>query len=136
MVSTTEHAVASRLANLRPALIAAVADQLAAQLPMVGIDQQGEGRAAAHHQRMQATAERFHELVLLGATTDWSMVSYEYRWTARVLGPLGITWDHQRTLIASYFAVAERSADWGDEERAVLKRIGERFVNLGAECYN
>jgi hypothetical protein len=135
MPTTLDLAVANHLNDLRPVLISRVADQLAASLPMVGIDAAAHHPVALHHERMHMTAERFHDLVQLGISTNWELVSFEYGWTARVLGPQGITWDHQQTLLDAYFTAAEQADQWSEEERAVLTALAAQLRARGAAIY-
>jgi hypothetical protein len=135
MPTTTEHTVAQRLAELRSPILAQVADQLSATLPMIGVAPYNPGRDASHHANMYATAQRFHDLVQLGATIDWGMIRFEYAWAARTLRPKGVTWDHQTFLIETYFAIASRLANWSDEERAILGQIARHLYAEGALAY-
>lgn len=136
MPTTLDLAVAHHLNDLRPTLVARVADQLAASLPMVGLAAATAHRAALHHERMRATAERFHDLVQLGVSADWDLVSFEYGWTARVLEPQGISWDHQLALIQAYFAAAEQAEQWSEEEQAALAAIAAQIRASGAANYS
>ena len=135
MTTILEHRIADHLAHLRPALLTQVTEHLATNLPMIGIDQTLVGAYVTHYQQMQATAERFHELVLLAAELDWLLVVFEYTWTARVLQPMGVTWEHQALLIKTYFAVARHLANWSAEELAVLDNLAERLWEEGARAY-
>jgi hypothetical protein len=135
MPSIAEQTVAARLAELRPALVARVAERLAAALPMVGVAPGAAAPAASHHAQMHATAQRFHDLVQLTVAADPSLASFEYDWTSRVLGPKGVTWEHQLQLIEAYFALARQLGAWSAEEQAELDRLAGRLRSLGEQVY-
>lgn len=119
----------------REELASAVAEFLSQALPMVGLDPAMPDRAAQHRERMRSTAQRFHQLVQLGVTADWSLVSYEFSWTAAVLGRMGITWDHQLTLIDAYFEAARALGGWSADDLAALAQIAAQFRSVGAKAY-
>lgn len=135
MPSIVEQTVAQRLADCRPAIVARVAEQLATIMPMVGVAPSAPNRAASHHVQMHSTAERFHDLVQLCATTEMSLASFEYDWTSRVLQPKGITWEHQLRLIEVYFATAAAVTTWSDEEQQALGELASRLRALGSQAY-
>jgi|GEM_PF-2215583 len=134
MQHETELTVARALDAHREELSDQVAEALAGSLPMVGLSPAAPDRAARHHERMRSTAQRFHQLVQLGVTADWGLVAHEYAWTARVLTQLGITWEHQQSLLDTYFQAA-RALPWADEERNTLDGIIAHVRVLGAEAY-
>jgi hypothetical protein len=134
--TVTEHSVAERLAELRPALLAQVADQLASALPMIGTDSYDPGRAANHHAQMLSTVQRFHDLVQLGTTVDWSLVEFECAWASRMLRSKGGIWNHQAFLSETYFSIARRLVEWSDDERAILAEIASHLYTDGASAYD
>lgn len=133
--STVEQTVAQRLADYQPAIVARVAAQLAAELPMVGVDPHVAHPGAAHHVQMHATAARFHDLVQLYATTEPDLVHFEYDWASRVLQPRGVTWEHQLRLIEVYFTTASQITRWSDEERAALDQLAISLRAIGSRVY-
>lgn len=135
MSTNIESATLQRLAEMRGALVARVADQLTAALPPISPSQYDTAREALHHQRMLSTVARFHDMVLVAASTDWGMVTFEYDWASRVLLPLGITWEHQDQLIRAYFAAALSLAGWSHEARAVLAVIEQQLRAASAPAY-
>jgi hypothetical protein len=135
MPNVTEHTVAQRLAELRPAILPQLTEQLIAALPMISLDPRDTSHTASHYAQMYATAQRFHDLVQLGATADWGLTSFEYDWAAHVLQPKGVTWEHQAFLIETYFATAGRLATWSDEERAILDKLAKHLYADGAQAY-
>lgn len=130
----TELAVAQALETHREELGAAVADALAAGLPMVGLKPGLEDGAARHHERMRSTAQRFHQIVQAGVTLEWSMVAHEFGWGARVLSGHGVTSEHLHALIDTYFQAAA-GLPWSDEERAALDGIAARVRQLAELAY-
>lgn len=130
----TELAIARGLEARREEIGALVAGSLAGTLPMVGLSPDLEDRAARHHERMRATVGRFHQMVQVGVTADWGLVAHEYSWTSRTLTRLGITWEHQLSLIHAYFQAAA-SLPWSDEERTVLDQIAGRLSAIGEQAY-
>jgi hypothetical protein len=135
MPTPIEQAVALRLAELGPTLVAQVTDQLIAALPPVELDPLDPRGAESHRAHMHSTAQRFHDLVQLGATMDWVLTGFEYEWTSRALGSKGVTWEHQAFLISTYFATAERLASWSDEERETLNHMARHLYADGALAY-
>lgn len=137
MPTTAEQNVANRLADLRPALVARVAERLAASLPMVGVPPGAAHRAASHHAQMHSTAQRFHDLLQVSvATGDWGQIGFEYKWAAGVLGPKGVSWEHQLCLIERYFATARELDSWSDEELAALDRMAAELCAVVEPAYN
>jgi hypothetical protein len=136
MTSVIDHTIAHRLAHLRPTLLPQVTDQIAASIPIVGIDPKAEDQFALHHRNMQTTTERFHDLVQVWIDTDWSLLNFEYSWAARVFRPMGITWAHQVSLIDAYFTTARRLEHWNAEELAELDTLAERLRVDGEHAYN
>lgn len=127
MSASIETTVLKRLGELRAALITRVAAQLTAALPAISPSQYDTDREAQHNQRMLSTAERFHDTLMVAASTDWNMITFEYGWASRVLLPRGVTWEHQDLLIRSYFASARDLNAWDAEELVGLAAIEQQL---------
>jgi hypothetical protein len=127
MSTPTEATVLKRLGELRADLIARVAAQLTAALPAISPNQYDTAREAQHSQRMLSTAERFHDTLLVAASTDWNMIAFEYGWASRVLLPRGVTWEHQDLLIRSYFTSARELNAWNAEQLTSLEAMEQQL---------
>lgn len=125
--TTTESLVISRLTSMRADLIHHLTEELTAKLPIISPRAHHDDRPEVHHERMLKTATRFHDTLMAAAATDWSLISFDYSWAARVLQPLGVTWEHQDTAISAYFAIARRLATWSAEEDAALSSIEQHM---------
>ncbi len=136
MEPSLEIRIAQALNDMRVSLIAQVTSSLIAHLPQVGIPDFIERKHEQHHQQVQSTVERFHDLVQMATTLDWNMVVYEYEWSSRVLRPMGVTWEHNRTLIDMYFATAIALGNWSHNEREALDVIAARLIEIGAQAYS
>ncbi|MFV9506613.1 MAG: hypothetical protein AB4911_18845 [Oscillochloridaceae bacterium umkhey_bin13] len=135
MQPSIESATLNHLAALRPALVNRVAEELAASLPPINASVRDLGSEAHHHERMYSTAERFHEMLLAAVLADWGMVAFEYGWAARVLRPLGVTWEHQERLIQSYFATARELTAWDEDELAALAALEQQVLATCGPIY-
>jgi len=127
--------VMDRLNTCRDEVIPRVAIALQPRMPMVHIPAWTTDKVALHAQHMLLTAERFHDIVWVGTTLDWSLVAADFAWAGYVLGRLGITWEHQEWLITTYFAVALGVCDWSEEEQAGLKAIAEQLRQVAQSAY-
>lgn len=135
MQPTIETTTLNRLAALRPALVNHVAKELSAAVPPIHSSERDLGHDTQHNERMHSTAERFHEMLLAAVLADWGMVAFEYGWAARVLRPLGVTWEHQTQLIQSYFATARTLASWDEAELVNLAELEQQVLAAGEPIY-
>jgi hypothetical protein len=127
MSDRIEMIIAHKLNEARTAIIRRTADWLAAALPMNGLDEHAADRAAQHHERMMATARRFHELLQGALTIDWNILVHEYAWAARVISRMGFNWEHQCVLFDAYVGSAAEEAEWTPTERMELEQLAQQL---------
>lgn len=135
MSEPSQATIAARLEAQREALIFQVAALLHERLSALEESRAVDHEAVLQPAHMVSTAQRFHELVQLGARIDWRLIANEYAWGRRVLGRMGVTWAHQEALIATYFEAAGRAQAWTPAERELLAEMAERMRAIARPAY-
>jgi hypothetical protein len=136
MISERQAAVMQRLNEKSEDLISHVTQHLITCVPIVGVSPSSEAPELVHHHNLALTARRFHELVQVGVTVDWVLVSADFGWTERKLRPMGITRDHHRALIDAYFAEARTLLPWTPDEHTTLDEIAAHFWQAVEAAYH
>jgi hypothetical protein len=134
MMDTTNRIIHT-LDKQRDDLLARVTERLQHSLPPIGVSAVAADKAERHHENMERTAQRFHQIVKAGATIDWSLVGFEFEWAGRKLSSMGATWEHQQVLIDSYFAEALRLHSWSEAEQAALQQMAARLREVAQAAY-
>jgi hypothetical protein len=136
MSDSLQVSIAQVLEEMHEELLHRVVKILTAALPMIGVPEHAENRALLHQQHMESTVLRFHQIVLSGAMIDMRLIAAEYDWAGRKLAAMGANWEHQATLIESYFAEAAHLHDWTPEQRAALEQMKEHVLRIAGDAYN
>jgi len=136
MFSETYTRVIGVLEQRRVEIQHRVANALMQELPGVGILPQETNPDERHQENMNLTAARFHDLVLAGATVDWTLVSADFAWLARKMpATWGVTFAHHQKLITLYFTQVQHIHAWTAEEQEVLEEIATHLREAAEEGY-
>lgn len=127
----TYRTIAQILESIRDDLTFSVAESLTVDLPLLQQPHQSSDRWSLSHHQMAQTTQRFHDMIQTGLLLDWQFVMPEYEWIRRRIEQQGITWQHQRVLIDTYFAAALALHSWPTSHQVVLREVADRMRHIG-----